>query len=173
MANPQKGMNGSQFFITLAKELERLDGKHTVFGQVAEGFDVLEKINAAYCDEEGRPYVDIRILHTIVLDDPFEDPQNLPIPERSPSPTPEQLANSRIGADETLDDYDGKVAEEVDKEKRKKLAESQALTLELIGDVPYAEIKPPENILFVCKLNPVTLDEDLNVIFSRFGAIRR
>ena len=30
---------------------------------------------------------------------------------------------------------------------------------------------PPENVVFVCKLNPVTRDEDLELIFSRFGLI--
>ncbi|ONK66492.1 uncharacterized protein A4U43_C06F8760 [Asparagus officinalis] len=40
-----------------------------------------------------------------------------------------------------------------------------------IGDIPDAEIKPPENVLFVCKLNPVTQDEDLFTIFSRFGTV--
>jgi peptidyl-prolyl cis-trans isomerase-like 4 len=34
-----------------------------------------------------------------------------------------------------------------------------------------ADIKPPENVLFVCKLNPITNDEDLETIFSRFGDI--
>ncbi|KAG5371105.1 Peptidyl-prolyl cis-trans isomerase-like 4 [Yarrowia sp. E02] len=48
---------------------------------------------------------------------------------------------------------------------------SQALTLEIIGDLPYAEIKPSETVLFVCKLNPVTEAEDLELIFSRFGEI--
>lgn len=42
-----------------------------------------------------------------------------------------------------------------------------------VGDLPDAEVKPPENVLFVCKLNPVTTDEDLEIIFSRFGAIKR
>lgn len=42
-----------------------------------------------------------------------------------------------------------------------------------MGDLPDADIKPPENVLFVCKLNPVTTDEDLEIIFSRFGPIRR
>ena len=37
------------------------------------------------------------------------------------------------------------------------------------SDLPDAEIKPPENVLFVCKLNPITTDEDLEIIFSRFG----
>ncbi|GLJ34018.1 hypothetical protein SUGI_0684170 [Cryptomeria japonica] len=41
----------------------------------------------------------------------------------------------------------------------------------MVGDIPEAEIKPPENVLFVCKLNPVTQEEDLEVIFSRFGKV--
>lgn len=41
----------------------------------------------------------------------------------------------------------------------------------MIGDIPDADAKPPENVLFVCKLNPVTTDEDLEIIFSRFGPI--
>jgi peptidyl-prolyl cis-trans isomerase-like 4 len=32
-----------------------------------------------------------------------------------------------------------------------------------------ADIEPPKNVLFVCKLNPVTEDEDLDIIFGRFG----
>ncbi|XP_047176064.1 peptidyl-prolyl cis-trans isomerase CYP59-like [Vigna umbellata] len=54
---------------------------------------------------------------------------------------------------------------------RSKEAHSRAVVLESIGDIPDAEIKPPENVLFVCKLNPVTEDEDLNTIFSRFGTV--
>ena len=42
-----------------------------------------------------------------------------------------------------------------------------------VGDIPDEDIAPPENVLFVCKLNPVTTDEDLEVIFSRFGNIKR
>ena len=34
-----------------------------------------------------------------------------------------------------------------------------------------ADIEPPKNVLFVCKLNPVTEDEDLDIIFGRFGNI--
>ncbi|KAL8653903.1 MAG: hypothetical protein Q9226_003644 [Calogaya cf. arnoldii] len=58
-----------------------------------------------------------------------------------------------------------------EKLRREREARAQALTLEIVGDLPYAEVKPPENVLFVCKLNPVTEDEDLNLIFSRFGKI--
>lgn len=42
----------------------------------------------------------------------------------------------------------------------------------MIGDLHHAEEKPPDNVLFVCKLNPVTTEDDLTVIFSRFGAIK-
>jgi len=59
----------------------------------------------------------------------------------------------------------------VEKSRREREARAQALTLEMVGDLPFAEVKPPENVLFVCKLNPVTHDEDLELIFSRFGKI--
>lgn len=41
----------------------------------------------------------------------------------------------------------------------------------MIGDLPEADAKPPDSQLFVCKLNPVTSDGDLEVIFSRFGRV--
>lgn len=87
MVNYGDNMIGSQFFLTLGERLTYLDGEHCVFGEVAEGFDVLEKINEAICDGENRPYQDIRITHTVILDDPFEDLKGLDIPRRSPSPT--------------------------------------------------------------------------------------
>ncbi|KAL8935921.1 MAG: hypothetical protein Q9211_004447 [Gyalolechia sp. 1 TL-2023] len=61
--------------------------------------------------------------------------------------------------------------EQAEKLRREREARAQALTLEIVGDLPFAEVKPPENVLFVCKLNPVTEDEDLDLIFSRFGKI--
>jgi hypothetical protein len=54
---------------------------------------------------------------------------------------------------------------------REKEAHNRAVVLEMIGDLPEADAKPPENMLFICKLNPVTTEEDLEIIFSRFGTI--
>lgn len=52
---------------------------------------------------------------------------------------------------------DEAAAEEArEKLRREREARAQALTLEIVGDLPFAEVKPPENVLFVCKLNPVT-----------------
>lgn len=55
--------------------------------------------------------------------------------------------------------------------QKNKEAKARATILEIVGDIPDADIAPPENVLFVCKLNPVTNDEDLEIIFSRFGKI--
>ncbi|TVY13825.1 Peptidyl-prolyl cis-trans isomerase-like 4 [Lachnellula arida] len=167
--DPDERVAGSQFIITLGDNLDYLDGKAAIFGKVVEGFDALEKINEAFCDEKGRPLVDIRIKHTVVLDDPYDDPPGLVEPPESPLPTKAQLATVRIGEDDNLEEEGD--AEAVEKQRREREARAQALTLEMVGDLPFAEVKPPENVLFVCKLNPVTTDEDLELIFSRFGKI--
>lgn len=163
---------GSQFFITLSDGIEYLDGKHAPFATVVEGQEdgeTLDKINASFTDEQNRPLRDIRIKHVIVLEDPFPDPIGLIPPSRTPSPTPEQLASIRLGETDEIEDL--RTEEEKEEARRKTDSSAAALTLELVGDLPFAEIRPPENILFVCKLNPVTRSQDLELIFSRFGKI--
>ncbi|KAL7071772.1 hypothetical protein ACQ4LE_008901 [Meloidogyne hapla] len=172
MVNNGEGLIGSQFFITLADELDFLDGKHCIFGQVAEGLETVIKLNEELVNETNRPYRDIRIAHTIILDDPFEDPPRLKIPRRSPSPTIDLIKlENQIALDERVDEDEGKTAEEVKKELEQKEMKEHAQILEMVGDLHYAEERPPDNVLFVCKLNPATSDEDLEIIFSRFGTI--
>jgi cyclophilin family peptidyl-prolyl cis-trans isomerase len=60
MANAGPNTNGSQFFITLAAT-PWLDGKHTVFGKLRGGVEVLHKIGAARTDASDRPLEAIRI----------------------------------------------------------------------------------------------------------------
>ena len=141
-----------------------------MFGEVAEGMDIVMKVNDAYCDKQGRPYKDIRILHTIILDDPFDDPKGLEVPDKSPEP-PTVTDSDRIGYDEDVNPFEGKTNEEVREIIEGRDSKSNAQILEMVGDIPDADGKPPENVLFVCKLNPVTTAEDLEIIFSRFGSI--
>nr|CAG4641007.1 EOG090X0971 [Eulimnadia texana] len=171
MVNVGDNMLGSQFFITLGEDLEYLDGEHCVFGEVVEGFETLMKINDAIVDEKHIPYQDIRITHTVVLDDPFDDPPGLVIPDRSPELTKEIRESGRIGADEDINEMQGKSIDEIEELLAEKEAKARATILEMIGDIPDADVAPPENVLFVCKLNPVTTEDDLMIIFSRFGKI--
>lgn len=176
--NPSDGgetrLAASQFIVTLADDTDYLDGKAAIFGKVVEGFDVLEKINEAIVDDKAQPLADIRIKHTVVLDDPYPDPPGLREPSSSPVPTKAQLATVRIAEGDAAaldEEQTEEAAAKAEKDRREREARAQALTLEMMGDLPFAEVKPPENVLFVCKLNPVTVDTDLELIFSRFGTI--
>ncbi len=173
MVNNGKDCNASQFYITLREDIDYLDGKHTIFGELAEteGLDVVHTLNKTYCNKEGRPFKDIRILHTIILDDPFDDPEGLKTPSRSPSPPVLPTDANHIGAEEDINDFDGKTEREIEELIEAKESKANANILEMVGDIPDADAKPPDNILFVCKLNPATTSEDLEIIFSRFGTI--
>ncbi|XP_055681236.1 peptidyl-prolyl cis-trans isomerase sig-7 [Lutzomyia longipalpis] len=171
MVSSGGNMIGSQFFFTLGQDLTSLDGVHCVIGEVVEGHDVLRQLNEVICDEKYRPYKDVRITHTVILEDPFDDPRGFREPTRSPSPTPRRLQGGRIAADEEIDDTQGKTEEEITEILQDQEAKARATILEIVGDLPDADIAPPENVLFVCKLNPVTTDDDLELIFSRFGKI--
>ena len=63
MANPRKASSGSQFYIVHDENAcLHLDGQYTIFGEVTEGLDVIDKIATVATDRYDRPYEDVMII---------------------------------------------------------------------------------------------------------------
>ena len=172
----------SEFFIALAdaSSAKYADAKRvfTPIGRVVEGLDVLQKLGGVFVDDDPnsrRPLLDVRVRHVDVLVNPFPDPPGWQ-DSRAPLWDPDRYApplETTIEERESLLEWEAKQNSDLTSAQRHErlLAENRAIKLEILGDLPSAEAKPPQNVLFVCKLNPVTRAEDLATIFSRFGDV--
>jgi peptidyl-prolyl cis-trans isomerase B (cyclophilin B) len=67
MANAGPNTNGSQFFVVTTPEAPWLDGKHTVFGRVVEGMEVVDKIEGGETDARDKPVEDA-VIEGVDLD---------------------------------------------------------------------------------------------------------
>lgn len=179
------------------QQLDGTQAFRSVGRVVEDGNNILDQIASAYCDAGGRPYADIRVIRALAIDDPFDDPPGMDdllqsrgvVVQRSAATAtataqhddkitaspdyerpPEESVETRIQADQ-IDvnmDEDYEKLRQQEEEALKREDKSRAIVLEMLGDLPTADVAAPENVLFVCKLNPATEDEDLELIFSRF-----
>ncbi|MFA6306240.1 MAG: peptidylprolyl isomerase [Patescibacteria group bacterium] len=108
MANSGPNTNGSQFFIVTAAATAWLDGKHTNFGYVAGGLEVMEKIEKVKVNENDHPTEDVIINSIELTKGGAGDQPEITGPEPAPgaSSTPEinsASSTSAVGEEETGD----------------------------------------------------------------------
>lgn len=84
MANRGPATNGSQFFLTTSTP-KHLNGKHTIFGEIVAGYDVLLAISAVPCDARDRPLTNVVINKVTVSPKP---PKLAPPPAAPKKGTP-------------------------------------------------------------------------------------
>lgn len=68
MANAGRNTNGSQFFIVTAEDASFLDGKHTIFGKVIEGLDIVLDIERLPTDNYDRPTMPVIMEKVTVIE---------------------------------------------------------------------------------------------------------
>lgn len=74
MANPKKASSGSQFYIVHDENAcLHLDGQYSIFGEVTEGLEVIDRIAAVATDRYDRPYEDVIIKEIIPVGVPVEE----------------------------------------------------------------------------------------------------
>jgi len=155
--------NGSWF--ALLSGLDNYEKEFVLFGEVSEGFSSLKSRYEKVVTLEGRSQQLVQIKHVLLLNDPF----TYCLSERNAvssllSPEIVHFLSQKIILHSELQ-------EEMEERVRIDSAENHSVILEMIGDLPVFDIKPPCNVLFICKLNKITGENDLRLILSQYGDI--
>ena len=106
MANKGKNTNSSQFFITYG-EAKHLDKKHTIFGRVVGGEDVLAQLEGVPTDGSDRPLNKIEMKRVVVFVDPFEEFQRIE-KEESDKLVEKEQGRKRGGREDDCTTWTGK-----------------------------------------------------------------
>jgi peptidyl-prolyl cis-trans isomerase-like 4 len=110
----------------------------------------------------------------VVLNDPFEDLKGMVIPEKSPEYKRDYSDTKHLDDDFDIDKFfkENDTEEKIKEKLRKQESKNKTVMLELLEDLPNSNVSPPKNVLFICRLNPITQAKDLENIFGKFGPIK-
>lgn len=151
--------NNSDLILSLGHQQPLI--QHTVYGEVVEGLEYLLRANSLALDSNRRPLLNVIIKHVLIIYDPFLTPFF-------------HMSSPYINHVDRVeyDPYNTRVGIEIDQALENAKVKTQTSVLTLLGDLPNFDAKPCEKTLFVCKLSPYTLDDDLSLVFSQFGMIK-
>jgi RNA recognition motif. (a.k.a. RRM, RBD, or RNP domain) len=146
----------NSLFISLSQKPRNLT--KLIIGRIAESIDgFLEKLNSLIADKNLNLLEKVSCISVHVIFDPRKslDNQSLFCLTKQRSKRSQKFPAKIQGKD----------------------ISSREVTLSLLGDIPVDAatgdlIKPRENVLFICKLNPITEETDLETIMSRFGEVK-
>ena len=199
----------SLFIVTGNGNLDYLERKYVCFGHVAEGLEVITRLNALPIsggEDRGKPLKLVRVKHCTLLSAPpsnhlvaaanknlrnrlvsIKPPELLsvdhPLCQAALRARPDLLSpvahpDFTFGQACLLSDDDEPTATSREAEdlrqavNQAKADETRSLMMQVLNGIPDSSIVPPENVLFVCKLNPITDSEGLAACFSRFGPVK-
>ncbi|XP_055628173.1 RING-type E3 ubiquitin-protein ligase PPIL2 [Toxorhynchites rutilus septentrionalis] len=132
MANSGPNTNGSQFFITY-RSCRHLDGKHTIFGKLVGGLEVLTEMERVEVDNRDRPIENIFIQRVQVFVDPFQEADEQLANERSAEleriQREVQEKEKKSTKAQPLQVFRSGVGKYLDKDRAKKLAEPDSASV--------------------------------------------
>eukprot|EP00760_Papus_ankaliazontas_P024367 PhM_4_TR2267/c0_g1_i1/m.18477/K12735/PPIL4; peptidyl-prolyl cis-trans isomerase-like 4 len=155
-------------------KLQNLPQSCTVLGHVAEGLDVVKRIGRVVTRADGTPMQRIRIHGAYVLHSPMPLPAAEDVPPAVLLCMRDHPAHIEQQSYVDSEDEEAGSAEEAVRRAEERHRRKQEHMLRLLGDIPIAageDVAPLDNILFVCRLNQFTADDDLAAFFAQFGRV--